>query len=272
MATTELSGTRISYDDLGAGQPAVLLLPGWCAPRWVFRPLLPLISPHRRVLSLDWRGHGDSDAPSGDFGLKGLVDDAAAVLDAGNVQSAVVLALAHSGWAAIELARRLKPRIRGIVSLEWFVLGAPLAFRETLEGMQSPERWRQVVDGTFDLWLRGATDPELVRFVREGMGAFDFPMWARAAREIASSFNRERVPLNALGLLDIPVLHLYAQPAEQVYLDAQRDFALAHPWFSVQRLDARSHFPMFEVPAEIAQAVLRFAEIAGVGAKDSASA
>jgi hypothetical protein len=52
MAITELRGTRIAYDDIGAGQPAVLLLPGWCAPRWVFRPLLPLISEQRAYCRL----------------------------------------------------------------------------------------------------------------------------------------------------------------------------------------------------------------------------
>lgn len=29
----------------------------------------------------------------------------------------------------------------------------------------------------------------------------------------------------------------------------------AHPWFQVHRLAARSHFPMFEVPLEMAQVI-----------------
>lgn len=119
---------------------------------------------------------------------------------------------------------------------------------------------RQVVETTFDRWLQGVNDPELVRLVREGMGAFGFSMWARAAREIAGAFDREPVPLNALGRLDIPVLHMCSQPQDQAYFDAQKDFSLSRPWFSVQLLDAHSRFPMFEAPAEIAQAVVRFTE------------
>ena len=66
-------------------------------------------------------------------GLSELVDDATAVLDAGNVKCAVVLGLAHSGWVALELRRRLKSRIRGIVSLEWFA-GARLKMAHSTVG------------------------------------------------------------------------------------------------------------------------------------------
>jgi hypothetical protein len=54
------------------------------------------------------------------------------------------------------------------------------------------------------------------------------------------------------------VLHLYAQPDEPGYLAAQRTFADSHPWYSVLRLDARSHFPMFEVPQEMSAEIEQF--------------
>jgi pimeloyl-ACP methyl ester carboxylesterase len=258
MPETGRSGICISYDDVGEGEPGLLFLAGWCAPRSVFRPLLPLTSRHRRSLALDWRGHGDSDAPSGDFGLSELADDAEAVLDAAKVGSVVLFALAHAGWVAIELRKRLGERVRGIVLLEWYAMGAPEPFQEALRGMQSPERWKQVVHSTFDRWLVGATDPDLVRFVREDMGAFDFAMWSRAAREIFTAFHRRPVPLEALSSLGASVLHMYSQPGDEAYLEAQRGFERGHPWFSVHRLHAQSHFPMFEVPTEIANLTEQF--------------
>lgn len=258
MPTTQLSGITICYDDVGHGEPALLFLPGWCAPRQVFQPLLPLVSQHRRALAIDWRGHGESATFAGDFGLDELADDAEATLKAANVKSTVLFALAHAGWVAIELRRRLGQCIRGIVSLEWFVMGAPQPFREALDGMQSPERWRQVVDSSFDRWLLGTSNADLIRFVREGMGGFDFTMWSRAAREITDAFDRCPVPLDALSSLECPVLHLYSQPQNDVYLIAEQEFAHRHPWFSVRRLRAHSHFPMFEVPTEIADAIEDF--------------
>ena len=75
-------------------------------------------------------------------------------------------------------------------------------------------------------------------------------MWARVAREIAGAFERFGSPLEAVAALDTPLatLHLYAQPADPGFLDAQRGYADAHPWFEVEHLDAASHFQVLEVP------------------------
>jgi pimeloyl-ACP methyl ester carboxylesterase len=55
-----------------------------------------------------------------------------------------------------------------------------------------------------------------------------------------------------------PTLHVYAQPHDDGFLGAQRRYADAHPWFDVRRLDARSHFPMFEVPDDVASIIEGF--------------
>jgi len=97
----------IAYDDLGKGEPALLLLPGWCANRTVFKNLAPLCGAHRRTLALDWRGHGESGAASEDFGIEELVEDAVSVMEASSAERIVPVALSHAGWVAIELRRRL---------------------------------------------------------------------------------------------------------------------------------------------------------------------
>lgn len=258
MPTTTESGVRIAYDDLGRGDPALLFLPGWCAPRTAFREILQPCAVKRRVLSLDWRGHGESGDVAGDFGQASLVEDALAVIHASGAPSIVPVALAHAGWVATELRRRLDARVPAIVCLDWFVLGAPPPFFEALEGLQSLDRWQQVAQTLFDRWLQGTEDAALAGYVRREMGSFGFPMWSRAAREIQSAFAREPVPLTALARLGVPVLHLYAQPSDDDYLAAQQEFARRNTWFRVVRLEARSHLPMFEVPDEMAAAIEGF--------------
>ena len=103
----------------------------------------------------------------GGFGVSELADDALAVLEA-RTTSVIPVASAHSGWVALELRRRLGRRVSGIVSLEWSVLGLPPQLREALAGMQSPDRWRQVVEGMHQRWLNGAQNPDLERFLRVG--------------------------------------------------------------------------------------------------------
>ncbi len=257
MAQTTIRGIRITYDDLGRGGPVLLLLPGWCASRAAFRELARLCSVRHRVMALDWPGHGESDIPSGDFGTGLLVESAQAVIEASGAPQVVPVAMSHAGWVAIELQRRLKERISKLVLLDWLVLEAPAPFLEALRGMQSLERWRETVDQMFMVWLHGATNTELVRFVRGVMGRYGYAMWARAAREISAAYGRAGSPLHVLAGLKppVPVLHLYAQPDDARYLAAQHSFATEHPWFQVRRLAARSHFPMFEVPEEMAAVI-----------------
>jgi len=254
-------GVNIAYDDAGSGEPALLFLSGWCANRSVFNRLMQRCSRHRRCLALDWRGHGDSSKPAGDFGAADLANDARSVIHASSVQQVIPVALAHSGWVALQLRRELGNQIPRLILLEWLVLGAPPPFLVALDGMQSPQQWRETVDAIFEQWLHGVDNPALEHFVRSEMGSYGFDMWSRAAREIAAAYNKEGSPLAVLAQLDpsLPVLHLYSQPADEAFLNAQEEFVAKHPWFHARRLNARSHFPLFEVPDELAEAVEQFA-------------
>ncbi|MGE5444637.1 MAG: alpha/beta fold hydrolase, partial [Ignavibacteriales bacterium] len=260
MAQVTSNGIRINYDDLGQGEPALLLMPGWCANRTVFQDLAPRCSVRHRTLVLDWRGHVESGPPSGDFGYDGLAEDALAVIKASGAQQVVPVALAHAGWVAIELRCRLEERIPKLVLLDWIIMEAPASFLEVLQGMQSLERWRETVEQIFSLWLQGVDNPRLIRFVREEMGSYGFEMWSRAAREISAAYAEAGSPLQLLSALEPPVLvlHLYAQPEDPGYRAAQQSFGTTHPWFHVRKVEARSHFPMFEVPEEIAAAIEEF--------------
>jgi pimeloyl-ACP methyl ester carboxylesterase len=254
------NGVRISYDDRGEGGPALLFLPGWCASRKVFADLPRQAAARRRVLTLDWRGHGESGTAPAPFGSDALIEDAIAVIEASGARSVVPVALSHAGWIAIELRRRLGDRIAKLVLIDWLVQQAPPPFLRVLEALQSPDRWAIARGLLFSIWLRGVEDDELKAFIPSDMGAYGADMWARAGCEIEASYRRWGSPLAALAALEapLPVLHLYAQPDEPGYLAAQRTFADSHPWYSVLRLDARSHFPMFEVPQEMSAEIEQF--------------
>ena len=51
---------------------------------------------------------------------------------------------------------------------------------------------------------------------------------------------------------------MYGQPQDPEYLDVQHRFAAEHDWFSVLKLDARTHFAMLEAASEVADAVEAF--------------
>jgi pimeloyl-ACP methyl ester carboxylesterase len=251
---------RISYNDLGSGEPALLLMPGWCVGRQVFNRLPALCAETHRVLSLDWRGHGESGSAPADFGLLDLVEDALAVIESSGASQVVPVALAHSGWIALSLRRKLRERIPRIVLLDWILTQAPRQFLSALSGLQDPHQWEATRDQLFALWLHGVEVPGLKDFICRDMGSYGFDMWARAGREITAAYAEQGSALDALSRLKpvVETLHLYAQPADDAYLAAQQEFAVRHPWFRVHRLNAQSHFPMFEVPEEMACAIDSF--------------
>lgn len=258
---THRTPTGVAYDDRGAGDTTLLFLPGWCGPRTMFEPLVAPLTGTFRTLVVDWRGHGESAEPDGDFGFTELADDATAVIEHSGAERVVPVAASHAGWVAIDLRRRLGAhRVPRLVFLDWMVLGAPGPFLDALGAMMTPATTRGVVDEITTMWTAGVENAPLSTYVAS-MARADDELWARAAREIAVAFETFESPLSAVAALHPPppTLHLYAQPRDDEYLDAQRHFAAEHPWFEVARLDAASHFPMFEVPDAIAGLIGGFA-------------
>lgn len=262
---TNIAAGAIALDDVGTGEPALLCLPGWCGNRDVFDPLVARLAPHRRTIAMDLPGHGGSAVPAEDFGAAEVVQAALEVLADRGLQRVVPVALSHAGWMAIELRRKLGPeRVPGIVLLDWMVLGPPPGFADALAGLQDPAGWQDVRAALFGMWTHGLDIPALHSYVAS-MGGYGARYWHRAGREIAASFATEDTPLQALETLapTCPTLHVYAQPADEAFLAAQQDYAAAHPWFTVHRLSAHSHFPTFEVPEEMASTIDGFARRLG---------
>ncbi len=134
-------------------------MPGWCGSRRVFDELARRSAQWRRALPIDWRGHGESARPTDDLGAGDLANDALAVIEASQADLVVPVALSHAGWAAIELRRRLDPRIPRLVLLDWIVLEAPPPFLGALQSLQDRAQWRQTREQLPSMWLQGLDIP-----------------------------------------------------------------------------------------------------------------
>jgi pimeloyl-ACP methyl ester carboxylesterase len=250
----------LGVDDLGQGEPALLLLTGWCSSRERWAKAAPLLAEHRRVVSFEWRGHGESQPAAGDFGTAEMVQDALSVIEAAGVDTVIPCTASHSGWVAIELRRRLGDRVPAIVHLDWMVLEPSSAYMDLISELQDPDRWSHARDTLFDIWRAGA-ESEAIDAAIEVMRRQSAEMWMRSGREIETSYRRAGSPLRALSAFPtVPtVRHLYGQPATPEYLEAQQRLAEEHDWYSVHRLDARTHFSMIETPTEVASEIERVA-------------
>ncbi len=94
MATIVHKGVKLVYDDQGAGKPAFVFIHGWTCDRSFFAPQAEHFARHHRVISLDLRGHGESDKPQGAYPISAYVDDIAHVI--GELKLGKVVAVGHS--------------------------------------------------------------------------------------------------------------------------------------------------------------------------------
>lgn len=252
----------LGVDDLGEGEPALLLLTGWCSSRERWAKAAPLLAEHRRVVSFEWRGHGESQPEAGDFGTAEMVQDALSVIAAAGLETVIPCSASHSGWVAIELRRRLGDRVPAIVHLDWMVQEPSNAYMDLLAELQDPERWPHARDTLFDIWRADVRDDAIDAAI-EVMRAQSAEMWMRSGREIEASYRRGGSPLRALSAFPtVPMVrHVYGQPPAPEYLESQRQFAAEHDWYSVHRLDARTHFSMLEAPGEVASEIEQVAAL-----------
>jgi pimeloyl-ACP methyl ester carboxylesterase len=262
MPQVRSDGVMIDYLDEGLGDPALVLLPGWCGTREAFDPVLDRLRAQRRVLAPDWRGHGASAPPPRDFGLEEQVRDVLRVIADSGATSVVPVALAHAGWVAVELRRRLGHRVPGIVVVDWMVAGAPAGFLRVLEDLRSDADRDDAIAGLLQLWQAGVTSPDLAAYLAD-MGAMDDAMWERAAREIESAYALHGSPLRALDGLETPLLHLVPSVADTCSFAGQRAYMDEHSWYHAAELPARSHFPLYEAPEQAVVQIEDFVRRAG---------
>ena len=128
MPFAESGGIRIYYDDRGEGKPVILCLPGWCNDHTIIAPIAERLSADHRVLAMDWRGHGDSQASDRDSGFAENAVDALAVIEASGARSVIPIAQGQAPWVTIEMRRHLGERMPKIVASSWPVI-SPVGIR-----------------------------------------------------------------------------------------------------------------------------------------------
>jgi pimeloyl-ACP methyl ester carboxylesterase len=138
----EYEGHRLVFDDYGAGERVVLLLPGLLFSRRMHRPLAETLSDRgHRVLSLDLLGHGDSDRPPEmfNYGMQIFARQALALLDHLEIERAVVGGTSLGANVALEFAALAPDRAQGLMIempvLDNALLGCAIAFTPLLIGL-----------------------------------------------------------------------------------------------------------------------------------------
>src|SRR4030088_70706 len=114
MPTTRNRGVELYWESTGSG-PAVLLISGQAMTLDGWWRTVPELSGSFRVLTFDNRDIGRSSHWPWPYVVAQMADDALAVLDAADVESAHVYGISLGGMVAQELALRHPERVRTLV-------------------------------------------------------------------------------------------------------------------------------------------------------------
>jgi len=237
------------------GKPPLLLLNSLGTDHAMWDAVMPLLMRDFRVLRMDTRGHGASDAPKRDYTLSMLAQDALAVLDAAGVARAHVCGLSMGGMTALALAIEHPERVEKIIGANTSAQMSPDLMRERAalvrqKGMQA------VIDavlGRFftqafrdrNLPLLGSTRATVLATDPEGYAAC---CMAIAGMKIKDKLARVKAPLLVInGAQDVPT-----PPAEH----GER-IATAVAGARSAMLDA-AHLSAVEQPEAFAGAVVAF--------------
>jgi pimeloyl-ACP methyl ester carboxylesterase len=119
MALIERDGVKLFYEDEGTDttEAPLLLVHGWTCYHGHLAPQAAHFSPGRRVVSVDLRGHGQSD-PIGPFTVEQFADDLAWLT--GELGLARPVAIGHSmgGNVVVQLAATRPDLVRAAVALD----------------------------------------------------------------------------------------------------------------------------------------------------------
>src|SRR5579885_3673217 len=148
MPTMTHDGVRLVYDDEGAGGPPLLFVHGWAGNRHDFALQLPAFRAEHRVVAVDRRGHGESDAPEQEYTVQGAADDLVALCRELGLDRAVVVQHSYDRLG-FDFAARYPDRVLALAVLDGPTLAGPAweaGARAFLDGLRS-DQWQAAIRG-----------------------------------------------------------------------------------------------------------------------------
>ena len=233
--------------------PAVLLLNSLGTDLRLWDGFVPHLSGHR-VIRMDTRGHGLSDAPDGPYSLKVLAGDASALIDYLGLTALSVIGVSLGGMMAQVLAAEMPDRIQRVV------------LSNTAERMGTPGMWNDRIAAVQSGGFASIADAVLDRWFAPGFGSgADIALWRNMlTRTPAKGYAGcctalAKADLGALSpRIACPTLVIGGSEDGASPPDIVRALARAIPGAAYHEIDGVGHLPMAEAPERFARIVHDF--------------
>ena len=235
-------GVSIHYDDVGAGDPALVFVHGWNCDRSYWSGQLDHFARTHRVVNVDLAGHGDSGLNRGEWTMRAFGEDVSSVVTALDLQNVVLIGHSMGGKVIVEAARQLGDRVAGLVGVDTFHNGG----RKTPQGRQDEvfgqlaEDYPGFIANFVNRTFVEQSDPGIRDWVMADMSAAPYAS-AVGARQASGSYDATPV----VASLDVPLVLINSDflPTDTAHLQANaKDFRY-------REMSGVGHFVMLEDPA-----------------------
>jgi pimeloyl-ACP methyl ester carboxylesterase len=139
-------GVNLAHFETGPGNPQsppLVLINGWTGDHGIFTPQIIHFGESRRVVAIDLRGHGASDAPKQEYTIAGFADDIAWQCAQLGLEKPLVIGHSLGGAIALELCGRHPNLASGVMMIDSIVMAPPAvrdapAVHQLLDGIGGP--------------------------------------------------------------------------------------------------------------------------------------
>ena len=269
MRVTMDDGVALEVTDAGSG-PALLLVHGFGGAQEDFADHIAALAARHRVVTLDLRGHGESDGPSAiaAYSFDRMAADVLGVADALGIDTFRLLGHSMGGMVARRVVLAHPARVVALVLMD--TSPGPIAHvdPDALEAAATVmlDEGKEVLKPLLDAAATLAT-PAYERLLAQRPGFEEFEdrkwealapaMWATMAREMA----RQPDQLALLAGVRCPTLVIVGEQDEP-FVEGSRQMAAVIPGAELVVIPDAGHSPQFENPAPWLDALDRF--LAGV--------
>jgi pimeloyl-ACP methyl ester carboxylesterase len=251
-----VSGIRLAYQSAGKGDPALVFVHGWCCNRSYFAAQVEHFAARHTTLSLDLRGHGDSDRPEPGpriYSVEAFADDVLAVARAAGLDRPVIAGHSLGGLVALACAARAGSVRAAVLINPAFTLDGPTKafFARSFEAISNDTNgaWR----AAFAARIMMPTDRVRRAEILASVTATPAIIAAAAWRAI-EQFDAE----SALGEVRVPLLAI-SSGGEEAGLPAHHRDKM-----TVRQTVGAGHFSQLEVPDQVNPMIERFLLTRGI--------
>jgi len=111
-------GVVLAYDETGSGNPPLVFVHGAACNRRFWCQQVPRFSSAHRVVAVDLRGHGKSDAPSERYTVRLFAEDLASTSTQLEIERPVVIGHSLGGLVALDFASVYPDQVAGAVLID----------------------------------------------------------------------------------------------------------------------------------------------------------